>query len=100
VVEISGAKATSNMHIVTILCVVAPAVLAQSCPKLEIVYARATTEPPTAITADATEAQFTTAASRSWSKGYGAAGMSFVNNVTALIPDTVGYPVNYPVRHS
>jgi hypothetical protein len=88
----------TKMHAITILLAVAPAVLAQNCPKLEIVYARATTEPPTGITAETTDAQFTAAANRGWSKGYGAAGMSFVNNVTALIPDTVGYPVPYPVR--
>lgn len=62
--------------------------------------ARATTEPPTGISATATEEQFRTAANRIWSKGYGAAGASFVANVTALIPGSVGYPVPYPADFS
>ena len=91
-----------------------PAIWAQQCPKLEIAYgklpailqentkpneleARATTEPPTGITAESTEQQFTAAANRGWSKGYGAAGASLVANVTAMIPGSVGYPVPYPV---
>jgi len=86
-----------TMRATAILLAAAPAVLAQNCPKLEVVYARATTEPPMGIAADATEEQFTAAANRGWSKGYGAAGMSFVSNVTALIPGSVGYPVPYPV---
>lgn len=44
--------------------------------------ARATTEPA--------------ASAGGWSKGYGAAGMSLVSNVTALVPGSTGYPVNYP----
>ena len=31
-----------------------------------------------------------------WSKGFGAAGMSLFSNITALIPGSTGYPVNYP----
>jgi hypothetical protein len=32
-----------------------------------------------------------------WSKGYGAAGYSLLTNITALVPDTTSYPVEYPV---
>jgi hypothetical protein len=37
------------------------------------------------------------AAAGRWSKGYGAAGYSLLTNITKLVPDTTGYPVNYPV---
>jgi hypothetical protein len=36
------------------------------------------------------------AAKRGWSQGYGAAGKSLLGNVTALIPGSSGYAVNYP----
>ena len=31
-----------------------------------------------------------------WSKGYGAAGYSLFTNLTALVPGSTGYAVNYP----
>jgi hypothetical protein len=81
------------------------------CPPVELVYgnypqnnrrssksictARATTEPPQNA---GTGQQFDSAASRVWSKGYGAAGYTLLTNITALIPNAVGYPVHYPVR--
>ncbi|KAF2670909.1 alpha/beta-hydrolase [Microthyrium microscopicum] len=65
---------------------------AAGCSPLHLVYARATTEPP----ASYSEGAFDTAAARTWSKGYGAAGMSLLTNVTALIPGATGYPVHYP----
>lgn len=56
--------------------------------------ARATTEAPqNGGTGQAWEA----AANRNQGKGYGAAGHSLLTNITALIPEAVGYPVHYPV---
>lgn len=70
--------------------------LAQECPTLEIVYARATTEPPQGVT-NAKGSEFEAKANRVWSKGFGAAGYSLVTNVTALLPGSSGYAVQYPV---
>jgi hypothetical protein len=53
--------------------------------------ARATTEPPASY-----GGSFDTAAARTWSKGYGAAGKSLLSNITALMPSATGYPVHYP----
>ncbi|KAF2395920.1 alpha/beta-hydrolase [Trichodelitschia bisporula] len=78
---------------VALFAVLVPAALAQGgCSPLELIYARATTEPPAKYSAG----QFDTAAARSWSKGYGAAGYSLFTNVSALIPGATGYPVHYP----
>jgi hypothetical protein len=73
--------------------------LAQECPTLQIVYARATTEPPQAV-ANAKGAEFEAKANRVWSRGFGAAGYSLVSNVTALLPGSSGYAVQYPVSSS
>jgi hypothetical protein len=55
----------------------------QSCLKTSLMpTARATGEPA--------------ASKRAWSQGYGAAGKSLLSNVTALIPGSGGYAVNYP----
>jgi hypothetical protein len=67
------------------------------CSPLLLVYARATTEPPTGVD-NASPEQFEAAASRGWSKGYGAAGYSLFSNMTKLIPAATGYPVHYPVN--
>ena len=56
------------------------------------VTARATTEPPGKYSTG----QFDSAAARTWSKGYGAAGKSLLSNITALLPSATGYPVHYP----
>ncbi|KAF2400701.1 alpha/beta-hydrolase [Trichodelitschia bisporula] len=75
-----------------VIAAAAPVVLAQGgCSPLELIYARATTEPP-----QVSGAGFEAAAARIWSKGYGAAGYSLYTNVTKLIPGSTGYPVNYP----
>jgi hypothetical protein len=63
------------------------------CAPLYYVYARATTEPPGNVE-NASPEQFDAAASRGWSKGFGAAGFSILGNITSLIPGTVGYPVH------
>lgn len=68
----------------------------QPCGPLELIYARATTEPPGAISATASIEAFDTAAAKVWSKGFGAAGASLFSNVTALIPGATGWPVHYP----
>jgi hypothetical protein len=68
------------------------------CSPLLLVYARATTEPPSGVE-NADAAGFDAAASRGWSKGYGAAGYSLYSNMTKLIPASTGYPVHYPVRN-
>lgn len=73
--------------------------LAQVCSPLHFIYARATTEPPMGQD-NSTPAQFETAAARSWSKGYGAAGKSMFGNITALIPEATGWPVHYPASWS
>ncbi|KAF2428089.1 alpha/beta-hydrolase [Tothia fuscella] len=62
-----------------------------ACPPFEFVYA-----PQNA----GTGAQFESAASKVWSKGYGAAGYSLYTNLTALIPGMAGYPVHYPASFS
>jgi hypothetical protein len=84
------------MLYLTFLLTALPAVLAQACPPLHFIYARATTEPPTNVD-NATPAQWETAAGLVWSKGYGAAGYSMFTNLTSLIPDATGWPVHYPV---
>ena len=58
--------------------------------------ARATSEPPTSYV----PGLFDLAASRVWSKGYGAAGYSLLTNVTVLVPGATGYPVHYPASFS
>lgn len=69
--------------------------LTKQCVKLTKPPARATTEAPqNGGTGQAWEA----AANRNPGKGYGAAGHSLLTNITALIPEAVGYPVHYAVR--
>jgi hypothetical protein len=72
--------------------------LADACSPLQLVYARATTEPPQNITIQTTAAQFEIAADKVWSKGYGAAGYSLFQNLTALMPTATGYAVHYPAN--
>jgi hypothetical protein len=94
-----------------------PLVAAQNCSPLHLIYgmnsrhqsvngieiltteARATTEPPSGVD-NANAKGFETAAARTWSKGYGAAGYSLFTNITALIPAATGWPVHYPVSNS
>jgi hypothetical protein len=78
---------SENMRFSTALLIAgAEVALAQNgpggCSPLQLVYARATGEPA--------------ASKRTWSQGYGAAGKSLVGNVTAMIPGSDGYAVNYP----
>ncbi|KAF2405390.1 alpha/beta-hydrolase [Trichodelitschia bisporula] len=70
---------------------------APACAPLHVVYARATTEPPQAI-GNGSAAAFEAAAAAVWSRGYGAAGFSFLGNLTSLVPGTTGYPVHYPAN--
>ncbi|KAF2435156.1 alpha/beta-hydrolase [Tothia fuscella] len=75
-----------------LLATIAPTALVAAapsagCASLLLVYARATGEPA--------------ATANSWSKGYGAAGYSLLQNITkagspAHIEGSDGYPVNYP----
>jgi hypothetical protein len=72
-----------------------------SCSPLHFVYGRATTEPPTGISADTPLEQFTAKAAKWWSLGYGAAGASLFFNLSrpaapTYIEGITGFPVNYP----
>jgi len=77
---------------------------AQGCSPLHYIYARATTELPTGIKESTTPAEFTTAAAKWWSLGYGAAGGALWLNLTSpqsnhRIEGITGYPVPYPVSN-
>lgn len=81
----------------------AATVAAQECSPLHFIYARATTELPTGIKESTTQAEFTSAAAKWWSLGYGAAGGALWLNLTDAKANTriegiTGYPVPYPVR--
>ncbi|TID26023.1 hypothetical protein E6O75_ATG03886 [Venturia nashicola] len=83
---------------VALLTALLPATFAAECAPLHFVYARATTEPPAGLQpADfASPEKFETAAAKTWSQGYGAAGASLYKNITKLLPGTTGWPVHYP----
>jgi hypothetical protein len=83
---------------------IAATTLAQGCSPLHYIYARATTELPTGIKESTTQAEFTSAAAKWWSLGYGAAGGALWLNLTSPKSNTriegiTGYPVPYPVSH-
>jgi len=86
---------------VLILALIASLVLAEECSPLHLIYARATTEPPTSVDAkvgtDGYWKAFEVAANKTATKGYGAAGWAFVAELTKKIPGTTTYAVHYPV---
>ncbi|KAF2434171.1 alpha/beta-hydrolase [Tothia fuscella] len=86
-----------------VLALFAPLVLGQialKCSELHLIYARATTEPPSGMSGSTTPQQFETAASKTPTKGFGAAGFSLLQELTKLVPALTAYPVNYPADWS
>jgi surfactin synthase thioesterase subunit len=66
---------------------------------LSVIAARATTEAPSGMSR-ATSEQFATAAARTPTKGFGAAGFSLLTELLKLVPTVTAYPVNYPADWS
>jgi len=76
------------------------AVLAQDCAPLQIVWARATGEPPRQTEGIDTREGFEAAAAKTPTKGYGSVGNTIVNNVKKVIAGTTSYPVHYEANNT
>ncbi|KAF1980782.1 carbohydrate esterase family 5 protein [Aulographum hederae CBS 113979] len=82
------------MFILSTLVIAVVAVHAQTppCPPLELIYARATLEPPQMLApGNFSGSAFEQAAKGVWSEGYGAAGHSLMTNISSLIPGAASF---------
>jgi len=76
------------------------AILAQNCSPLQIVWARATGEPPRQSEGIETREKFEAAAAKTPNKGYGSVGNTIVSNVMKVITGTTSYPVHYVANNT